>query len=585
MPGPSTVTVQDVGAPTPIASNVALEGYTYDYIIIGGGTSGCVLASRLSEDRDVSVLLLEKGQVVETWSSRVPLMSGNPTSKDFKGMVWTSVLQPNVDNRSLRIVRGEALGGATRVNGMLYTRGTPGDYNRWRDLGNPGWGYREVEPYFVKSEQSHSYTATYRGKAGPWQNSKATDWFRPTTFIDRALQEAGVEHVQDFNSLNAPAACTGFQDHMKDSSSYRHSTDRAFLPPHLVQERKARLKICTNALVTRIEFENSASGIRATGVHLEPSDSAAGAQGYFAKATREVILCAGALVSPQILMLSGLGPKEQLVENGITVVRDLPAVGNYLQDHVFPLKDSIHHMQYSPLRVVTELFRWMIWGTGLLSFSFQNVSTFFPTQLLDDTLTITKDDPRNHDTVDPDNRPDIEFMHIPSDCAWVIGPRRGAYSYLLTLIRPKSYGSVRLVSSDPRTPPAIDLGYFTNAEDFVPVRAGVRFAMRIAEDVRKQGYPFADLTVPESLSDEDIDRFVRKYVTSGYHYASTCRMGAEAGGERASVVDAELRVHGVRGLRVADASVFPEIIGSHTMAPTVMVAEKCADMIKASWAR
>ncbi|KAM5531174.1 hypothetical protein V8D89_015144 [Ganoderma adspersum] len=592
MPGPSTVTIQDVGAPTPIASNVALEGYTYDYIIIGGGTSGCVLASRLSEDRDVSVLLLEKGQVAETWSSRVPLMSGNPTSKDFKGMVWTSVPQPNVDNRSLRIVRGEALGGATRVNGMLYTRGTPGDYNRWRDLGNPGWGYRDVEPYFVKSEQSHSYTATYRGKAGPWQNSKATDWFRPTTFIDRALQGAGIEHVQDFNSPNAPAACTGFQDHMKDSSSYRHSTDRAFLPQYLVQERKARLKICTNALVTRIEFENSASGIRATGVHLEPSDSAAGAQGYFAKATQEVILCARALVSPQILMLSGLGPKEHLVENGITVVRDLPAVGNYLQDHVclpmgweVPLKDSIHHMQYSPLRVVTELLRWMIWGTGLLSFSFQNVSTFFPTQLLDKTFTIAKDDPRNHDTADPGNRPDIEFMHIPSDCAWVIKPRRGAYSYLLTLIRPKSYGSVRLVSSDPRTPPTIDLGYFTNAEDFVPVRAGVRFAMRIADDVRKQGYPFADLTVPESLSDEDIDKFVRKYVTSGYHYASTCRMGAEPSGARASVVDGELKVHGVRGLRVADASVFAEIIGSHTMAPTVMVAEKCADMVKASWAR
>ena len=250
-----------------------------------------------------------------------------------------------------------------------------------------------------------------------------------------------------------------------------------------------------------------------------------------------------------------------------------------------PLQDSLHHMQYSPLRVLTELFRWMIWGTGLLSFSFENVSTFFPTQLLDDTLTIAKDDPRNHDTADPANRPDIEFMHIPSDCAWVITPRRGAYSYLLTLIRPKSCGTIRLVSSDPRTPPAIDLGYFTNPEDFVPVRAGVRFSMRIAEDVRKQGYPFADLTVPESLSDADIDTFVRKYVTSGYHYASSCRMGAEPRGERPSVVDAELRVHGVRGLRVCDASVFPEIIGSHTMAPTVMVAEKCADMIKASWAR
>lgn len=250
-----------------------------------------------------------------------------------------------------------------------------------------------------------------------------------------------------------------------------------------------------------------------------------------------------------------------------------------------PLKDSLHHMQYSPLRVVTELIKYMIWGTGLLSFSFQNVSTFFPTRLLDETLTIAKDDPRNHDTTDPDNRPDIEFMHIPSDCAWVITPGRGAYSYLLTLIRPKSYGTVRLVSNDLRTPPAIDLGFFTNPEDFAPMRAGVRFALRIAEDVRKQGYPFADLTVPESTSDEDIDKFIRKHVISCYHYASTCRMGTESHGTRPSVVDAELKVHGVRGLRVCDASVFPEIIGSHTMAPTVMVAEKCADLIKASWSR
>ncbi|TBU28341.1 GMC oxidoreductase-domain-containing protein [Dichomitus squalens] len=268
----------------------------------------------------------------------------------------------------------------------------------------------------------------------------------------------------------------------------------------------------------------------------------------------------------------------------------MPAVGSHLQDHLAmpvefttPISDSLHYLLSSPLQAILEFLKYLLMGVGILSHAFQYNSTFFPTRLLRDDLTIDKDDPRNNDTSVPDNRPDIEYMHIPNDCIGVQAPGKGAYSFLVTLIRPKSEGTVRLASTDPRTPPAIDLGYLTAPEDYAPLRAGVRLALRVAEDVRNQGYLFGNLHVPEADTDEEIDRFIRKNLISCYHYTSTCRMGNETHGARASVVDAKLKVHGVQGLQVCDASVFPEIICSHTMAPSVMVAEKCADMIEGEY--
>ena len=246
-----------------------------------------------------------------------------------------------------------------------------------------------------------------------------------------------------------------------------------------------------------------------------------------------------------------------------------------------PINDSLHSLLSNPLRAAGELFKYLFLGTGVLAHAFIYNSTFFPTKLLGEDLTIPKDDPHNKDTSVPDNRPDVEYMHVPNYCVNVRKPGKGVYSFLMTLIRPKSEGTVRLISNDPRTPPAVDLGYLTSPEDYVPLRAGVRFALRVAADVRKQGYPFENLFVPEADTDEEIDKFIRKNLVSSYHYTSTCRMGTETHGSRPSVVNTQLKVHGVRGLRVCDASVFPEIISSHTMAPSVMIAEKCADIIKA----
>ena len=220
-----------------------------------------------------------------------------------------------------------------------------------------------------------------------------------------------------------------------------------------------------------------------------------------------------------------------------------------------------------------------------LSHPFQTASTFIPSRLLDEHSNVSPKDPvADLDASVPENRPDIEFMYIGNNCTDADIPRTGLFTLLSANIRPKSMGSVRLASSNPRVRPEVDLGYFNDPEDYVPLRKAIRLAQRVAADVRAQGYPLKDFIVPKDSSDDEaLDAYIRANLRTCFHYTSTCRMGAAADGERPSVVDAELRVHGIRGLLVCDASVFPEIIGSHTMAPVVAVAEKCADMLKAVW--
>ncbi|KAI1795276.1 alcohol oxidase [Ganoderma leucocontextum] len=580
---------KDVGARVPVSPQLASDTYTYDYIVVGGGTAGCVLASRLSEDPSVSVLLIERGPVADTWGSRVPVISADPYGKETLANRWWSLRLEAAENRYVEVVRGEGLGGSSRINAMLYTRGTPGDYNQWKALGNHGWGYDDLEPHFIKSEKCRANPGSkFRGNKGPWENRENPDAFRTNALVDVALQKLGIPHVPDFNSPDAPAACTGVLECTMDTKSFRHSTFRAFLPPELTQKRKAHLKIVPNTIATRIEFAGGDHNLCAIGVHFEGRTMRSAPDRYYARARREIVLCAGALGSPQILMLSGIGPKEHLFEKRIAVVRDMPAVGGHLRDHLglpvmfeVPLTDTMHHMEVSPAKQVLELIKYLITGGGLFSASLQNCSTFVPSRLLDDNGVLSVANPRDLDASLSENSPDIELMHIPhntSECETPDGI--GVYSLMVGLIRPKSEGVVRLATSNPRAMPNVDLGYLTNPEDYIPLRKGVRLVLRVVEDVRKQGYPIKGLAVPDGKRDEGLDRFIRSGLRTCYHYTSTCRMGAEIYGERPSVVDTQLRVHGIQGLRVCDASVFPEIIGSHTMAPVVMVAEKCADLLK-----
>ena len=247
------------------------------------------------------------------------------------------------------------------------------------------------------------------------------------------------------------------------------------------------------------------------------------------------------------------------------------------------MSDSLHQLEYNPLKAVKELAKYVFTGRGMFSLPFQASTTFIPSHLLDDEGVFSTADPRDLDASLPQNRPDVELMHLTNNSIDYDIPNKGLFTFLVANIRPKSHGSVRLATGNPRARPDVDLGFLSSPDDYLVLRKGLRFALRAAADVRKQGYPLQDLIVPEGKSDEDLDNFIRANIRTCFHYTSTCRMGQTTHGERPSVVDQELRVHGVRGLRVCDASVFPEIVGAHTMAPTVMVAEKCADMIKAVW--
>lgn len=246
-----------------------------------------------------------------------------------------------------------------------------------------------------------------------------------------------------------------------------------------------------------------------------------------------------------------------------------------------PIRDSIHQLQTDPLKAAVELSKYLLAGRGLFSHPLELMSTFVPTRLLSEDSTLSPNDSQDLDASIPENRPDIEFMHIPCNCAEFDIPDTGIFTLNTVLIRPKSEGTVRLQTSNPRARPEIDLDFFSSPDDIVPLRKAVKLAMRVADDVAQQSYPLRSLLVPDSKADEDIDSFIRANIGTSYHYTSTCRMGTEAHGARESVVDQELKVHGVKRLRICDASVFPEIIGSHTMAPAVVVAEKCATMIRA----
>ncbi|KAH9856086.1 alcohol oxidase [Lenzites betulinus] len=598
---------QDVGTPLPIDPTTDPETYTYDYIIVGGGTAGCVLASRLSEDPSVTVLVVEQGPVADTLKSRVPLISGNPYRRGTVAATWWARPLPELGGRSLEVMRGEALGGTSRINSLLYTRGLPGDYNRWQELGCNGWGYDDLMPYFVKSEDTLSHPASqFRGKKGTWANRQfSTAPYRIINEVIPAIEEtANVPWVADMNDPSTPAAALGAVDVIEDSGFYRMSTNRAFLPGWLALERKVRLKICTNSIVTRVDVGregdsdvNGGGALRARGVYLEATKPRKARFTYYARARREVVLCAGALGSPQILMLSGIGPREHLEEKGVPVVLDLPAVGNHLQDHIgvpltyeVPMSDSLHKLEYSLFWDIVEAVAYIFTGYGLFSSPFQSVTTLIPTRLLDDEsqVTLPPDDPSALDASLSRNRPDLELMPIGNNCTDADIPDTGIFTLLPTLILPKSEGFVRLAANNPRARPDVSLGFLSNKADYVPLRKGMKLALRVAERVRAGGYPLQDLIVPEGESDEELDVFARKNLRDCFHYSSTCRMGTGPGtgtGEdigRASVVDAQLRVHGVKGLRVCDTSVFPEVVAAHTMAPVVLVAEKCADMMKAA---
>ncbi|KAL8929677.1 MAG: hypothetical protein Q9172_000356 [Xanthocarpia lactea] len=583
-----------------------IDTHEYDYVVIGGGTAGCVLASRLSEDPNRSVLVLERGLANNTWMSRIPLVGSNILSPDMGAVSWYSEPMKHCNDRPDLVFRGEVLGGTSRINGMIYTRGSVADYDSWASTGYPEWAYDKVLPYFVKAETTMSRPKSfYRGDSGLWINQV----FDPSTWLfevyhvfQRAAEAMGFGVIEDTSSPDA--LCDGLSslDSTVDKNRQRVSTMEAYLPLQTALGRQANLTLCTGATVCRIDGSQHGTGYRADRVTFQRANLG-NDKVFSVKVKKEVVVCSGALGSPHILMLSGIGPRQHLEQHEIEVVRDLPGVGSELTDHTaipvaweVPITASLAHLATSPFKGALEFFRYIFFRKGMLSLPIQVLSLFVRNSSLEnETSTLiggTEGNEKDGPALET-RLPDIEVMPLATSAMDDLEEHKryfskiGVFSLLATLLRPKSRGTVRLRSSDPHDRPKVDLDLLSDPEDSALARKAVRLALKLGDAIKAQGFPLLrGISVPGSdKSVEDMDQFIRHRARTTYHYSSTCRMAPEHDAQAPGVVDESLRVHGVSNLRVCDASVFPQILACHLMAPVVMVAEKCASMIKGDEAR
>ena len=538
----------------------------YDYVIVGAGSAGCVLAARLTEDPATRVLLIEGGKSDRSHLFRKPgmlvLVIEVPKIKARSDWGYRTAPLAFMDRREMPWQRGKVLGGCSSVNGMLYIRGHRDNYDGWRDLGNPGWGYADVLPYFKKSEGHEDGESEFHGGSGPLKVSRQ----RGCSPVSEAFPHAVAEVMKvpadaDFNGARQEGAGL-FQ--MTCAGGVRQSTSVAFLDPAL---GRSNLTVVTGALVTGITVDNG----RAIAVNYTQGDG----QRIAARADREVVLAAGSIGSPQLLMLSGIGPAEHLRALGIPVVQDLSGVGRNLHDHLMvPLRyvstRAVGHSS-SALHYLGGMIRSYVLGGGWFDKTFLEGGAFI------------KSDPSKP-------RPDIQMHTVP----WAYpepnddGPKKAmpskdwSFSMLPSLIYPKSRGELRLRSTNPADAPLLDPRYFEEDDDMKLLLRGIELSREFARTKPLADFFIREATPGPSVTDDAALRaFVRLHAKTVYHPVGTCRMGPDAG----AVVDAELRVHGVDGLRVIDASVMPHIPGGNTNAPTIMIAEKGADLLKAAAAR
>jgi choline dehydrogenase len=510
----------------------------YDYVIVGAGSAGCALAGRLSEDPDVSVCLVEAGPADISEDIHVPVAGGR-LFRSTLDWDYDSHLEPFCDNRRLYLPRGRVLGGTSAMNGMIYMRGSPVDYDEW---GQPGWSFAEVLPYFKRAEDNERGASPYHGAGGPLAVSEGRAR-NPSAqaFVDAAL-EAGYPANDDFNGPTQEGF-GWFQVTMRDGR--RCSSAVAYIHAALA---RPNLTVQTHLQVRGVLFE----GTRAVGIVGRRLD-----EDVEIRAAREVILSAGAYNSPQLLMLSGVGPADLLTALGIPVVLDQPMVGQNLQDHPNPWLGFTHSQPVSLLAAGQP----------------QHIK-----QYLDERRgPMTANGPETGGFVTTDRTlpaPDLQFNFLPvmfSEGGLGM-PTHHAISYGACVLKPLSRGSVGIVSSEPTVKPKITHNYYAEEADLDAAVAGVRVGLEIARQRALQRYTEKAFALPDSESDVDLRAYVRRHTQTLYHPTGTCAMGL--------VVDAELRVLGLDGLRVVDASVMPSVIRGNTNAPTIMIAEKAADLIR-----
>ncbi|KAK1540323.1 choline dehydrogenase [Colletotrichum paranaense] len=601
---------------------VDVDGKTFDYVIVGGGTAACALASRLSEDPSTSVLVVCKGKVKDNWLDRIPIVGNASDGKGPQIETFWSEPDERWTGCKTRTFNTQALGGATRVNGLMLTRGAPGNYNQWAALGNDEWSWDKCEPYFKKIENAACHPdAPYRGHEGPLYLRQNPLNFPIDQYIQKAAGDMNLPVQNDGNNPNAPAMGLFTTDIMIDKFGYRHSSLAAYLPKSTVDERRERLTLCTGVVATKLQTNDD--GTEVTGVHILDHLDKSPARQCFVKAEREVIVCCGTHFSPQLLMLryrfsetlqhvrssltlrSGIGPKKHLEKHNIPLVRDMPGVGADLQDHITfgiafrtRLIDSYLRL-FSPLIGIWHFVLFLFFKTGLLATSGTRLCAWFHTSTVDETTMTVRHHgngiDEKHDNTDalrPENVPDIELLFTNASYDYEKG--KGYCAFQTTLVQPFSRGRIELASSDPLAHPKVFHHYITDPRDWAAARKAARFSMSFVERFRQTQYPFNATwhlapgvkagTVEggwRDVTDEQIDAYIRERLVNIYHATSTCRMGTVVD---KGVVGQNLKVHGFRNLRVADASVFPKVTSAHTVAPTYMVAERCADFIKRDWA-
>ncbi len=534
--------------------NDGVVSEAYDYVIVGAGTAGCVLAARLTQDPAIRVCLIEAGPMNTHPYIHVPALVGAALSRPATNWRFATQPQPQLANRRIPVPRGRVVGGTGSLNGMAYHRGQPADFEGWAAAGNAGWSWREVLPYFIRSEHNENYPGSpFHGQGGP---IAVTHIPRPNP-LNRLFLEA-------FASVGGYPACEDFAGAQPEGYGLRQGTIRrgrrdssatAYLWPAL---KRSNLTVLTQALVTQVVVEQQ----RAVGVEVRVE----GVPRRIA-ARRETLLCAGAIQTPQLLQLSGIGDAADLAPLGIPVVRHLPGVGAHYQDHLavsilMEMRDTRSYglsLRTLP-RAAWNLLQYGLGRTGPLA-----------SNLFESTAFI-----RSAPEVP---RPDLQIAFQPA--------RRNPHGFPLPLghgfamscvnLYPQSSGRIMLASADPREPPLLDPNLLGEPADLLPLLRGLKLARRLIAAPPLAGLRATEVAPGAALqSDEELIDFIRRSASTVHHPTSTCRMGSDP----AAVVDAQLRVHGIENLRVVDASIFPSIVGGNPNAVVVMVAEKAADLLR-----